>query len=339
MKKAIKRFFNSLPDPVFYQYKHLLLHRRFCNFRQPKRFSEKIFHRMRYPPAVFSTLADKVAARDYIAQAIGPQYLVPAFLATESVTPETIASLPSSFVMKSSNGFGQVKIVRDKSTEDPVALAELANDWLASRAASRSREKHYLPIPPRIIFEQPLLDGDEAPDDYKFNVFNSPGQEPFVFIQHMHGRFRDLEQQLYMEDWSPAPFKLELALLRESDHRSEKPEALAEMLALAKKLASPFGYLRVDFYVHQGRVYVGELTVTPGAGSYIFAPRTWERYLGDRFGWPENLPVDDPTPAPAPFGPPGLRTVPAGDCPAPRDGRAQPGARRPGALPDRITRS
>lgn len=288
VKRAIKRFFNSLPDPVFYQYKHLLIHRRFCNFRRPKRFSEKIFHRMRYPLPVFSTLADKVAAREYISGIIGPQYLVPAFLVSETVTPETFGALPRSFVMKSSNGFGQVKIVHDKAEEDPAELVALANGWLASRAASRSREKHYLPIPPRIIFEQALLDGGNAPDDYKFNVFNAPGREPFVFIQHMHGRFRDLQQQLYMEDWSPTPFKLELALLHESEQRTEKPAALEEMLALAKKLASPFGYLRVDFYVHQGRIYVGELTVTPGAGSYVFAPRTWERRLGERFGWPEQ---------------------------------------------------
>lgn len=289
MKRVVKRLLNSLPDPAFYQYKSLLLHGRFCNFRNPKRFSEKIFHRMRYPAPVFSTLADKVAAREYIARNVGAQYLVPAYFSCDTVTPETFDALPASFVMKSSNGFGQVKIVRDKSQEDVVQLSALANDWLASSSASRSREKHYLSIPPRIIFEQPLLDHGDAPDDYKFNVFNSPGQEPFIFIQHMHGRFRDLVQHVYMEDWSPAPFKLELSLLHESPQATEKVESLSEMLFLAKTLARPFGYLRVDFYLHQGRVYVGELTVTPGAGSYIFAPRSWDKLMGERFGWPENL--------------------------------------------------
>lgn len=288
LKKPVKRLLNSLPDAAFYQYKYLLLHGRLCNFRRPKRFSEKIFHRMRYPSPVFSTLADKVAARDYIAERIGPQYLVPAFFSCDTVTPETFDALPSSFVMKTSNGFGQVQIVRDKNLEDVEQLSRLANSWLAAGVASRSREKHYLPIPPRIIFEQALLDGDSAPDDFKFNVFNSPGREPFVFIQHMHGRFRDLEQQLYLEDWSPAPFRLPLPLLRESSRRAEKVDALSEMLALAKQLARPFGYLRVDFYAHEGRIYVGELTVTPGAGSYVFSPPIWDELLGDRFGWPEN---------------------------------------------------
>ncbi|MGN2254539.1 ATP-grasp fold amidoligase family protein [Frateuria sp. GZRe12] len=288
-KKAIKRLFNSLPDAGFYQYKSLQVHGRFCNFRNPKRFSEKIFYRMRYPEPVFTMLADKVAARDYVARTIGSDYVVPAYLSCDAVTPETFDALPQAFVMKTSNGFGQVKIIRDKHQEDLAQLAALANGWLADGAASRSREKHYLSIPPKILFEKALLDGDDAPDDYKFNVFNASGQEPFVFIQHMHGRFRDLEQQLYLEDWSPAPFQMDLPLLRPSTGTTEKPQALPEMLALAKKLAQPFGYLRVDFYVHQGKVYVGELTVTPGAGTYVFTPKDWDRSLGERFGWPEHL--------------------------------------------------
>lgn len=286
--EAVKRLLNSLPDAAFYQQRYLRIHGGFCNFSKPKRFSEKIFHRMRYPAPVFSVLADKVAARAYIAEKIGAQYLVPAYLSCATVTAETFEALPAAFVMKASNGAGQVKIIRDKHKEDIPALVRLANEWLAGSFASKTREKHYLSIPPQIIFEQPLLVDDHAPDDYKLNVFNAPGQEPYVFIQHMHGRFRDLVQDCYLEDWSPAPFKLELALLHESNETSPKVDALPEMLALAKKLAQPFGYLRVDFYLHEGRIYVGELTVTPGAGTYIFAPRVWDRILGDKFGWPET---------------------------------------------------
>jgi TupA-like ATPgrasp len=291
LRRIASRVFHSLPDALFYQYKYFSIHGRLCDFRNPRRFSEKIFHRMRYPSPVFTRLADKLAARDYIAEKVGARYLVPMFLSCDAVTPETFDALPQSFVMKSTNAFGQVRIVRDKSQEDSRKLADLANTWLASCSAVKSREKHYLPIPPRILFEAPLLDGDHAPDDYKFNVFNAPGRETFVFIQHMHGRFVDLEQKLYLDDWSPAPFRLELRLLHESSQTVEKVEQLPDMLALAKKLAEPFGYLRVDFYLHQGRIYVGELTVTPGAGSYVFVPQAWDRQLGDWFGWPENDPT------------------------------------------------
>jgi len=43
----------------------------------------------------------------------------------------------------------------------------------------------------------------------------------------------------------------------------------------------------VDFYLHQGRVFIGELTITPGAGRYVFDPLDWDEVLGAKFGWPE----------------------------------------------------
>jgi hypothetical protein len=276
----------ALPDCVFYQYKYLFTHARICRFQQPRRFSEKIFHRMRYPSPLFSRLADKVEVRSYIANTVGSQYLVPAHLITERVVPETFEELPESFVMKANHSFGQLRIVHDKSQEDPVELARLANTWMTSEFPIRMREKHYRYIRPRIIFEHALLTERRPPDDFKFNVFNpGPGQKPYIFIQHMQGRFEHLTQDLYLEDWRPAPFRLQHQ--KTSGRLSPRPEHLEEMLRIARRLAEPLGYMRVDLYLHQGRIYVGELTLTPGAGRYIFEPKEWDETLGAKFGWPE----------------------------------------------------
>src|SRR5690349_1756084 len=86
LRKAARRLYHSLPDALFYQYKYFSIHRRLCNFRRPKRFSEKIFHRMRYPSPIFTRLADKLAARDYIAEKVGTHYLVPVLHACDAVT-------------------------------------------------------------------------------------------------------------------------------------------------------------------------------------------------------------------------------------------------------------
>src|SRR5579875_1883466 len=84
----------ALPDFVFYRYKYMVAHGGWCSFHRPRRFSEKIFHRMRYPSPLFSRLADKVEVRSYIASAVGAQHLVPAYLACDKVTPETFDALP-----------------------------------------------------------------------------------------------------------------------------------------------------------------------------------------------------------------------------------------------------
>jgi hypothetical protein len=280
-----------LPDPVFYQYRYFIIHRRFCNFRHPRSFSEKIFHRMRHPRPFFTRLADKLAARSYIAERVGERYLVPLYHACERVCPETFERLPNTFVMKSNHSAGQVYVVHDKRQEDLVALAEMANGWLQGGVTVRKREKHYRAIPPRILFEKALLDNGNPPDDYKFNVFNpGGGRAPFVFIQYMRGRFVYLTQDLFLADWSPAPFKLRNQKCNGAP--SPRPPQLEEMLKLATCLAEPLGYLRVDFYLHEGRIYIGELTLTPGAGYYVFAPGEWDLWLGQRFGWPEG-PVPD----------------------------------------------
>jgi hypothetical protein len=242
---------------------------------------------MRYPCPLFSQLADKVAVRDYIARTAGPQYLVPSYFSCDKVTPETFEKLPETFVMKANHSAGQVKIVKHKREEDLQQLVALTNAWLTSDFPLRMREKHYRHIPPKIIFEQALLTDGQPPADYKFSVFNQTGgKKPYVFIQYMRNRFEKLVQDLYLEDWSPAPFKLRHQ--RTIGTLAPKPETLDEMLAIAKKLASPFGYLRVDFYLHDGKVYVGELTLTPGAGGYAFDPPDWDEILGEKFGWPER---------------------------------------------------
>ncbi|MGN2247468.1 ATP-grasp fold amidoligase family protein [Frateuria sp. GZRR35] len=285
----------ALPDCAFYQYKYLMTHGRPCRFEQPRRFSEKIFHRMRYPSPLFSRLADKVEVRGYVANAVGSQYLVPAYLIAEKVGPETFDALPGCFVMKANHSFGQLRIVLDKRDEDPVVLARLANQWMASEFPMRMREKHYRYIRPRIIFEHALLTDGRPPADFKFNVFNpGPGQKPYVFIQHMQGRFEHLTQDLYLEDWRPAPFQL--LHQKTSGCVAPRPEKLDEMLHVARKLAEPLGYMRVDLYLHQGRIYVGELTLTPGAGRYVFEPKAWDEALGAKFGWPEPGPYGEDVP-------------------------------------------
>jgi hypothetical protein len=282
----------ALPDFAFYQYKYLMAHARWCRFDRPQRFSEKIFHRMRYPSPLFSRLADKIEVRSYVANAVGTRYLVPAYLISEKVEPETFDALPDSFVMKSNHSFGQLRIVRDKSRENPVELARLANDWMTSEFPMRMREKHYRYIRPRIIFEHALLTDGRPPDDFKFNVFNpGPGEKPYIFIQHMQGRFEQLTQDLYLENWRPAPFQL--LHQKTSGSLAPRPEQLDEMLHIARRLTEPLGYMRVDLYLCQGRVYVGELTLTPGAGRYVFDPRTWDETLGAKFGWPEPAPHED----------------------------------------------
>ncbi len=278
-----------LPDAIFYQEQHFKLHGCFCNFKNPERFTEKIFYRMRRPLPIFSLLADKIRVREYIERIIGAQYLVPCHLICERVTPEIIETLPASFVMKANHSSGQLRIVPDKTRENLESLSQIANTWLKSDFSKSGREKHYASIPPKIIFEKALLTNGKPPADYKINVFNSkPGARPYIFIEVFRGRFEKMTENFFLEDWSVAPFTICSGPASNDPELLVPPKKLETMLDIAKRLSAPFGYLRVDLYEYEEKIYVGELTVTPGAGDYRFNPPEWNLTLGKKFGWPED---------------------------------------------------
>ncbi len=280
-------FLARLKEAYSYHRRYFKKHGRRCDFKNPRLFSEKIYHRMRYPKPLFSVLADKITVRAHIAATIGEQYLVPAYQICDLVTPDIFNSLPAQFVMKANHSAGQVRVVRDKSKENIAELVSLANGWLKKDFSGRHKEKHYDAIKPGILFEQALLEDDKSPPDYKFNVFNpGNGQEPEVFIQYMSGRFEDIRQVILTADWELSPFQrrgYQTIPLQEIP----RPQKLEEMIAVAKRLAAPFGYLRVDLYSFREKIYVGELTFTPGAGGYTFTPDGWDEKLGSLFKWPE----------------------------------------------------
>ena len=58
------------------------------------------------------------------------------------------------------------------------------------------------------------------------------------------------------------------------------PPQLAEMIGVAEELARPFEFLRVDFYLVDGKLYIGELTNYPGAGFEKFIPGSYANVIG-----------------------------------------------------------
>lgn len=280
-----------LPEWAEYQLRYLKRHGRFCSFSNPQSLTEKLHHRMRYPLPHFSRLADKVLAREYIGATVGERFNVPLYAAAELLTASQFECLPDSFVMKTNNSSGSVRIVTDKSKEDVNELTALGNAWLREDFSRRRGERHYKAIRPQVLFERALLTPDGPPADYKVHVFNPAEGESFLFIQVINGRFGRMTQNLFSEDWQGLPFRLGDKLSPSTDAQVTRPPAvLAELLDVARRLAQPFGYARVDMYVYEERIYVGEITFTPGAGAFKLYPEEWDRKLGALFRWPE-LPV------------------------------------------------
>src|SRR6185312_5625486 len=65
--------------------------------------------------------------------------------------------------------------------------------------------------------------------------------------------------------------------------QADRPENLGEMIEIASRLSAPFDFVRIDLYNVHGRVYFGEFTFTPTAGTHKFGPPHWDLYFGEKW--------------------------------------------------------
>jgi hypothetical protein len=243
------------------------IHGKPLNLTNPQTFTEKLFWRMvmwnrgDMPPR-FRRLADKYAVRAHVAGTIGEEYLIPLLWQGDDPRAIPFDRLPAEYVIKPSHAAGHVIVVRRKA--DREAIIREASGWLASDYYWHGRESQYYRIPPRILIEEYLTNEDKSPPyDYKFYCFNGRPEQILV-RNHTHDIC-----PFFDTAWNFLDFSDEVGAVRPL---VPKLANLDEMVALAAKLSVGLGFVRVDFYNVKGRVYFGELTFTPAAGSSNMIP-------------------------------------------------------------------
>lgn len=278
MRKLAKRLYRAAPDFIYYQVSHYLAHGSFVNFKNPKKFSERIYQRMRYPMCNFSRLADKVAVREYISQRVSEKYLTPIIMTTHHFTEQDYLALPQSFVIKTNNASQQVKIVKDKSKVAYQDITKILSEWSEITYWKRYREKHYANIPQEIIVEE-LLDIECGGEliDYKVHVFN--GEQSYLFVELLRGGPEPTSLE-FLDEYAHHCF-FSQADIPQINTLNEKPVFWDEMIQVAKAVSADLDYCRVDFYLTRDQIYIGELTLTPGAGNEVYLPRATNLLLGE----------------------------------------------------------
>jgi len=267
-------------------------YRRWPNLFYPRLFSEKLYKRLLTPLPEFTPLSDKVAVRSYVKNILHSEVLIPQYGIYDKLTERDVRLLPSSFVLKANHGAGFIKIVVDKEKENVKELINEANRWLSIDYSERYQESHYQPIAPKVIAEMALLNEGTPPVDYKVHVFNSgQGAGAYIFIQLMEVVGKEKKHFFMTEDWQPAPFTVQREGMEDIENRHvlRKPSLLKELLEASRKLAEPFNYVRLDWYIYQNKLYFGEMTFTPAAGNMKIKPEEWDIRLGELFTWPDQF--------------------------------------------------
>lgn len=263
------------------QWKHIFNEK--LNLQNPKTFNEKIQWAKLYANNDLAKLcADKIEVLDYVASQIGSQYTNDIIATYPNLKNIDFSRLPPKFVLKATHDSGSVLIVNDHNNIDYEKLKQIERN-LRLNYGQFSKEWIYDEIKPRILIEQ-LLESEDGKSlkDYKVFCFNG---EPKM-IQVDLERFEGHKRNFYDTNWN----RLDLAIgYPNADYDVAEPASLKEMLVLSQKLAKPFNHVRVDWYIHHGKLIFGEMTFFHGSGIEKFNTREWEEKVGSWFEVSENL--------------------------------------------------
>ena len=280
-----KYVFSILPDTLYHNILGWIMHKRFrvkyhwMNIKQPKTFSEKLQWLKKNGPRELKTrLADKYEVREWVKEKIGKEYLVDLLplskdgeKAITKIEDIDFDQLPNEFVLKLTKGSGFNIICNNKDKLDITKTKKTLADWLKINNYYLSREPQYKGEN-KIICEKML---EYNITDYKFFCFN--GQPTFVELYI--DRFGCHRKVFYDMDWQKVGFTTANDSM---EGTAIKPKEFDEMVSVAKELSKGWTFVRVDLYVHDGKVYFGEMTFHPAGGYTPITPREWEYKLGEK---------------------------------------------------------
>lgn len=250
------------------------------NLESPARFTEKIqWLKLNDSTEIKTLLADKYLAREWVAQKIGEEHLIPLLGVWDSVDEIDFEQLPSAFVLKCNHGASMNIIVKNKKTMNQEEVRETLNRWMNTDFgfSMESFELHYRNIPRKILAEKYMKEEEhEDLQDYKFYCFHG---KP-TYCQVIGSRTSDETIDFFDMEWNHMPF-VGLSNAGFSKNEIPKPKTLEEMIKTAELLSKEFLYVRVDLYEINGKMYFGEMTFTPGSGSGSFRPDQADFELGN----------------------------------------------------------
>lgn len=259
--------------------------KRGVNLRNPRTFNEKIqWLKLNYFPynQLVVRASDKYAVRGYVKEKGFGDILVPLLGTWTDAEDIEWENLPDKFMLKCNHGCAYNIMCADKNSFDRQAAKEQLNMWMKEDFGAYNIERHYSRIRPRRIICEEFLGG--VITDYKFFCMN--GKPEYLYVSNNLIDDRRAMMGIFNLDGSKLPVKRE----EYADIQSvEFPPFYEEMLNTAKELCKDFVFVRVDFFLANGKYYFAELTFTPSAGMMAFNPPWFDLAWGGKLDIREEM--------------------------------------------------
>ncbi len=275
------------PDKFFLKWMYRNFTGLKLNLEHPVTYQDKLnWMKLYYRNPLFTTLVDKYAVREWVAEKIGAEYLVPLYGVYDKFDDIDFDKLPDKFVLKCTHDSGSVVIVKNKARMKLAAVRAKIERGLATKMFYQSREWPYKNVKPRIICEG-FLEDVKSKDiiDYKFHCFGGEPKVVGVFSERQSpdgakANFYDMDWKLQDIQDSCWPNK---------PGSDEKPKDFQTMVGLARVLSSGIPYVRVDFYYVNEHILFGEMTFFDSGARKLFKPFSVNELFGSWITLPNPI--------------------------------------------------
>lgn len=277
MAKKIKYALKFLPDKIYIQLYYFAKFKHFCNFKNPTTYNEKLqWLKINDRKDLYTKLVDKYEVKNYVADIIGEEYIIPTIGIYDNFDEIDFEKLPNQFVIKCTHDSEGIVLCKDKQKLNIQEAKHKIERCLKYNFYYIGREWPYKNIKSKILIEE-YMEDREGKDlkDYKFFCFNGTPKAMFVASDRAKGRtkfdYYDLEFK-HLDIIQHYPNSLEPI---------KKPKNFEKMIELSEKLSKGFNHVRIDFYEVEGRVYFGEITFYHFSGFQPFVPKKWDEIFGE----------------------------------------------------------
>lgn len=248
------------------------------NLDTPLDFNEKNNWRKLYDRReIYTKMVDKYRVKELIARRAGAEHTFPLYGVWDDPGDIDFSKLPDQFVLKV-NHAGGVIVCRDKGSFDKEGAIKELREALKADYFYGSREWPYKNVRRKVICEAYM---GENLTDYKNYCFNGKLQYTFVWENESRSDGRKPAAYFcgaYDRQWQKSGIEIDYPT---HDKLVEKPNCYEELMEVAEKMSEGIPFVRVDCYIINNRVYVGEMTFFPWGGFMKFKDEAWNRALGD----------------------------------------------------------
>lgn len=276
----------QMSDEEYLRWKYKCAFNKELNLEDPTGYNEKLqWLKLHDRNPVYTKMVDKYEAKKLFTEKLGEGHVIPLLAVWNSVDEIDFDFLPKQFVLKCTHDSGGLIVCTDKSKLNIKNTKKYLQSRIKQSFYLRSREWAYRDIKPRIIAEE-YVDALGHPDsiEYKVTCFN--GKVEFITICQgkAHGTFYERTNDHYDVSFHHMPW---YAYYKNAKIAPQKPAEWDDLIKISEILSENIPVLRVDCYIIDGRVYVGETTFYTWGGFIEFVPSEWNEILGAKIKLPK----------------------------------------------------